>query len=162
MKNHVRQNHTTLHLKLKTQLIYNCYTTIPWVLQLLCNYYGVLINKLPHQKSISYIIVISELKTGFLYDNLYTLYIHMQSTMFDFFRSNITIACGNYFRTIINVSLKQQLCCNYCTLYIHVIMPCVHISTTHYEIHLQLIFYYDTVRMAASAPLLKYYYSTML
>jgi hypothetical protein len=38
MRNHVHQNHTTLQLKLKKQLIYNYYATIPWVLQLLCNY----------------------------------------------------------------------------------------------------------------------------
>ncbi len=31
-------NHTTLQLKLKKQLIYDCYATIPWVLQILCNY----------------------------------------------------------------------------------------------------------------------------
>jgi len=29
--------------------------------------------------------------------------------MFDFFKSYIVIACGNYFRTIINVPLKQQV-----------------------------------------------------
>jgi hypothetical protein len=38
MRNHICQNHTTLQLKLKKQLAYNYYTTIPWVLQLLCNY----------------------------------------------------------------------------------------------------------------------------
>jgi len=42
---------------------------------------------------------------GLLYGNLYTSYIHMQSTMFDFLRN--VVACGNYFKTIINVSLKQ-------------------------------------------------------
>jgi hypothetical protein len=50
-------------------------------------------------------------------------------------------------------------------MYIHVIMPRVHISTTHYGIHLQLIFDYgsiNTISMATSAPLLKYYYSIML
>jgi len=49
---------------------------------------------------------------GILYGNLYTLYIHMYSTMFDFFRSYIVIACDKYFRTIVNVSVKQQLCYN--------------------------------------------------
>jgi len=44
---------------------------------------------------------------GLLYGNLYTSYIHMQSTMFDFLRNCIIVACGNYFKTIINVSLKQ-------------------------------------------------------
>jgi hypothetical protein len=39
MKNCVRQKHITLQLKLKKQLIYNYYATIPWVLQLLCNYH---------------------------------------------------------------------------------------------------------------------------
>jgi hypothetical protein len=43
----------------------------------------------------------------FIYNNLYTSYIHMQSTMFDFFKSYIVVACDNYFKTIINVSLKQ-------------------------------------------------------
>jgi hypothetical protein len=38
MENHVHWNHTTLQLKLKKQIIYNCYAIIPWVLQLLCNY----------------------------------------------------------------------------------------------------------------------------
>jgi hypothetical protein len=33
----------------------------------------------------------------------------MYSTMFDFFKSYIVIACDNYFRTIVNVPLKQQL-----------------------------------------------------
>jgi hypothetical protein len=37
MRNRVRKNHTTLQLKLKKQLVYNCYVTIPWVLQLVCN-----------------------------------------------------------------------------------------------------------------------------
>ncbi len=69
---------------------------------------------------------------GLLYDNLYTLYIHMWSTIFGFFKS--------YFRTIVNVTLKQQQCCNWCTMYIHAIMPCVHISTTHYGVRLQLVF----------------------
>jgi hypothetical protein len=32
MKNCVHWNHTTLQLKLKKQLIYNYYATIPWVL----------------------------------------------------------------------------------------------------------------------------------
>jgi hypothetical protein len=76
-----------------------------------------------------------------LYDNLYTSYIHMYLTMFDCFNSCIVISYGNYFRTIVNSSPKQQLCCN--TMYIHVIMPRVHISTTHW-IHLQLVFYYDS------------------
>jgi hypothetical protein len=38
MRNHIRQNHITLQLKFKKQLKYNCYATIHWVLQLLCNY----------------------------------------------------------------------------------------------------------------------------
>jgi hypothetical protein len=38
MRNYVYQNHTTLQLKVKKQLIYNCYAIILWVLQLLCNY----------------------------------------------------------------------------------------------------------------------------
>ncbi len=33
--------------------------------------------------------------------------------MFDFFRSCIVVTCGNYFITIVNVPLKQQLYCNY-------------------------------------------------
>jgi hypothetical protein len=37
-RNRVHRNHTTLQLKLKKQLIYNCCVTIPWVSQLLCNY----------------------------------------------------------------------------------------------------------------------------
>jgi len=49
---------------------------------------------------------------GLLYNNLYTSYIHMYSTMFDFSRNYIVVTCDNYFKTIINVSLKQQLCCN--------------------------------------------------
>jgi hypothetical protein len=49
---------------------------------------------------------------GFLNNDLYTSDIDMYSTMFDFLRSFIVVACGNYFRTIINVSLKQQLYCN--------------------------------------------------
>jgi hypothetical protein len=51
------------------------------------------------------------------------------------------------------------------TMYIHVIMPHVHISTTHYGIHLQLSFIIiliDTINTITSAPILKYYYSTML
>ncbi len=52
--------------------------------------------------------------------------------MFDFLNNCIVVACDNYFRTVVNVPLKQQLCCNYCTMYIQVIMPCVHIFTTHY------------------------------
>jgi hypothetical protein len=59
--------------------------------------------------------------------------------MFDFFK----ITCGNYLKIIVNVPLKQQLCCNYYTMYIHAIMLHIHISTTNYEIHLQPIFYYD-------------------
>ncbi len=39
MKNFIHQNHITLHLKLKKQLMYNCYVAIPWVLELLCNYH---------------------------------------------------------------------------------------------------------------------------
>jgi hypothetical protein len=46
---------------------------------------------------------------GLLYGNLYTSHIHMLSTMFDFFRKCIVIACGNYFKTIVNVLLKQQI-----------------------------------------------------
>jgi hypothetical protein len=38
MKKFVNRNHTTLQLKFKKQLIYNCYATIPSILQLLCNY----------------------------------------------------------------------------------------------------------------------------
>jgi len=50
-------------------------------------------------------------------------------------------------------------------VHIHVIMPCVHISTTCYGIHLQLIYdmiLIDTINTVISAPLLKYYCSTML
>jgi hypothetical protein len=85
--------------------------------------------------------------------------------MFDFFKNYIVVACGNYFKNIINVSLKQQLCCNYYTMYIDVIMPHVHISTTHYGIHLQLIFIMipiNTICMAISVSLVKYCCSTML
>jgi hypothetical protein len=38
MRNHLCQNHITLQLKFKKQLAYNYYPTIPWVLQLPCNY----------------------------------------------------------------------------------------------------------------------------
>jgi hypothetical protein len=38
VRNCVHRNHIILQLKLKKQLIYNCYATIPWVLQLLYNY----------------------------------------------------------------------------------------------------------------------------
>ncbi len=37
-KSNICQNHTTLQLKLRKNFIYNYYATIPWVLQLLCNY----------------------------------------------------------------------------------------------------------------------------
>jgi len=50
-------------------------------------------------------------------------------------------------------------------MYTHVIMPHVHISITHYGIHLQLVSItipIDTINMATSASLLKYYCSTML
>ncbi len=79
--------------------------------------------------------------------------------MFDFFKSCILLACGNYFKIVVNVSLKQQICYNQCTMYIHAIMPCIHISTTHCKINFQLIFNYnsiDTISMATSGPLLKY------
>jgi hypothetical protein len=77
--------------------------------------------------------------------------------MFDFFKSCIVVACGNYFKTIVNVPFG--------TMYIHAIMPHVHISTTHYGMHLQLVFIMipiNTISLATSASLLKYYYSTML
>jgi hypothetical protein len=38
MKNCVHRNHTTLQLKIKKQFVYNYCATIPWVLQLMCNY----------------------------------------------------------------------------------------------------------------------------
>jgi len=38
---------------------------------------GELINNLPHQKLVNYIIVANELKMGLLYDNLYALYKHL-------------------------------------------------------------------------------------
>jgi hypothetical protein len=38
MKTCVHQNHTTLQVKFKKQHIHNYYATIPWVLQLVCNY----------------------------------------------------------------------------------------------------------------------------
>jgi hypothetical protein len=41
--------------------------------------------------------------------------------MFDFFKSYIIIACDNYFKIVINVPLKHQLCCNKCIMYVHVI-----------------------------------------
>jgi hypothetical protein len=44
-------------------------------------------------------------------------------------------------------------------------LPHVHISITHYEIHLQLVLNMipiDIISMGTNAPLLKYYYSTML
>jgi len=48
----------------------------------------------------------------------------------------------------------------------HAIMSYVHIFTTHYEIHLQLVFFIMipiyTIIITTSAPLLKYYYSTLL
>ncbi len=69
-------------------------------------------NKLSCQKIVSCIIITSELKMGLLYNNLHTSYIHMLSTMFDFFRGCIVIACNKYFKTIVNVPLKQQLCYN--------------------------------------------------
>jgi len=42
-----------------------------------------------------------------IYNNLYKSYIHMKSTMFDFFKSYIVVTCGNYFKIILNVPLKQ-------------------------------------------------------
>jgi hypothetical protein len=64
------------------------------------------------KKLVCYVIIVSKLKMNLLYDNLYTSYIHMESTIFDFFRSCIKVACGNYFRIVVNVPLKQQLCYN--------------------------------------------------
>jgi hypothetical protein len=64
--------------------------------------------------------------------------------MFDFFTSCIVIACGNYFRTVVNVPLMQTTMLQLGTMYIYMIMPHVHISTPHYGIHLQLSFYYDS------------------
>jgi hypothetical protein len=43
-------------------------------------------------------------------------------------------------------------------MYIYVIMPRVHISTTHYKTHLQLVLIMipiDTISLTTSAPLLK-------
>jgi hypothetical protein len=38
MKSDLCWNHIILQLKLKNKIVYNYYVTIPWVLQLLCNY----------------------------------------------------------------------------------------------------------------------------
>jgi hypothetical protein len=66
--------------------------------------YEKLINKKCHvKKSLHYIIITNELKIGLLYNNLYTLYIRPESTMFDFFEELIVVACDNYFRIIVNV-----------------------------------------------------------
>jgi hypothetical protein len=65
----------------------------------------------------------------------------------------------NYYKCAIKVTTMLQL------MYIHAIMACVHISTTHYGIHLQLVFGYipiDIISMATSMPLLKWYCSIML
>ncbi len=42
-------------------------------------------------------VVVNKLKMGLQYGNLYTLYIHMQSTMFDIFKNYIIVTCGDYF-----------------------------------------------------------------
>jgi hypothetical protein len=57
-------------------------------------------------------MIANELKMGLQYDNLYTSYIHMYSIMFDFMRNWTIVACDDYFKTIVNVPLMQQLCCN--------------------------------------------------
>jgi hypothetical protein len=69
MRNHVYWNQITLQLKLKK----NSYTPI---MQLSPSKYMVLIN-CHVRKSISYIIITSELKMGLLFNNLHTSYIHM-------------------------------------------------------------------------------------
>jgi hypothetical protein len=71
---------------------------------------------------------------GLLYSNLYTLYVHIKSTTFDFFNSCIVITCSTKTTTMLQLG----------TMNIHAIMPCVHISTTHYGIYFQLVFYYDS------------------
>jgi hypothetical protein len=80
--------------------------------------------------------------------------------MFDFLRNYIVVACGNYLRIVVNMRLKQQLCCIYVQMYKHAIMPHVHISITHYGIHLQLVFFImipmETISPATNVPLLKY------
>jgi len=51
------------------------------------------------------------------------------------------------------------------TMYIHVIMSCVHISTTIMEYiccYFSIMMPIDTISIATTAPLLKYNYSTML
>ncbi len=60
--------------------------------------------------------------------------------MFDFFKSCIVVACDNYFKTIINMSLKQQICYNVHTCDL---VTSSH-PNTHYGIHLQLVFDYDS------------------
>ncbi len=138
-------------------------------IQLLCNYppkntmYYIINCRV--RKVISCTIVASELKLSLLYSNLYTSYIHMQSTMFDFFKSCIVVTCGNYFRIAINVLLKQQLCYNQ--------VQCAYMRSCHVftlsspimEYICNLFFVMipiDTINLTTSAPLLKYYYSTML
>jgi hypothetical protein len=71
MKSCIHQNHATLQLELQKQFMYTAIVQLsPWI-------NGELINNLPHQKLVNYIIVASELKMGFLYDNFYALYIHL-------------------------------------------------------------------------------------
>ncbi len=53
-------------------------------------------------------MIASELKLGIQYNNLYTPYIHPQSTMFDFLKKCTIITCDNYFKVVINVSLTQH------------------------------------------------------
>ncbi len=105
---HVIKIQKTIHI----QLLCNYPLGITTSVQLSSSKYGLLINKLHVKKLVNCIIVTSELKMSFLYGNLYTLFIYMYSTMFDFFRNCIWVTCGNYFKIVINVSLKQQLCYN--------------------------------------------------
>ncbi len=66
--------------------------------------------------------------------------------MFDFFRNYIIVTCGNYLKIVVKyvTKAKARTMLQLGTMYIHAIMPCAHISTTHYGIHLQLIFDCDT------------------
>jgi hypothetical protein len=140
-------------------------------IQLLCNYplgttsnvqrspqkYNLLLNKLSCQK-ISYLYYSCKwIENGFLYGNLYTSYIHMSSTMFDFFWNCIVVTCGNYFRTIVNVQLVYNTYMQSCHIFTFppAIMGYI---CNKFSIMIPI----DIISMATSVPLLKYCCSTML
>jgi hypothetical protein len=69
------------------------------------------------KKSVSYIIVASELKMSFLYNNLCTLYIHMWLTMFVTCNYNVThckcVIKNNYVATSVQCTYVRS--CQVCT-----------------------------------------------